>query len=126
MRFSLVISALLLALVAAQETSHSDHDDHDHSDHESHEDEETSQSDHDDHDGHDHGSHAEEGHFEAAAVYTVGAGTNSFIAAPAYGSEEDSLAFMFVPAASADMEGLEEAEEDAEAGECAPPLLHVF
>ncbi len=120
---------LLLALVAAQETSHSDHD---HSDHDSHEEEETSHSDHDshgdeetshsDHDSHDHGSHAEEGHFEAAAVYTVGAGTNSFVAAPAHGSEEGSLAFMFVPAASADMEGLEEAEEEAEAGEFTAPL----
>lgn len=100
---------LLLACVAGQETSHSDHDSHDsHTDHDSHD-----ESVHDSHEG-------EEGHhFEAAAVYSVGAGTNSFVAIPPEGSfEEETIAFMIVPAATADLEGLEEAEEDAEAGTC--------
>ncbi|CAM9362596.1 unnamed protein product [Scytosiphon promiscuus] len=87
-----------LACVAGQEaTSHSTHD-HDESSHTSHEDD------------------VEGNHFEAAAVYDVGVGTNSFIAFPPEGSfEEETFAFMIVPAASADLEGLEDAEEGAEA-----------
>ncbi|CAM9201633.1 unnamed protein product [Hapterophycus canaliculatus] len=91
---------LLVAGVAGQETSHSDDD------HGSH-----------DHDESSHESHAEDegDHFEAAAVYDVGVGTNSFIAFPPEGSfEEETFAFMIVPATSADLEGLEDAEEDAE------------
>lgn len=86
-------------------------------------DESTSHSSHD-HDESSHESHDEEGgtHFEAAAVYDVEtAGTNSLVVVPgteqAGSFEEDmSLAFMVVPAATADAEGLEEAEEDAEGG----------
>lgn len=57
---------------------------------------------------------------EAAAVYDVGAGTNSIVAVPAEGFAE-TLAFMLVPAASADEAGLEGAEEDSEAGEKGHP-----
>lgn len=101
--FAAATAALLLAGVAAQDTTTS-HSDHDHSDHDSHEDETS------------HSSHEGE-HFEAAAVYDVEAGTNSFVVVPAEGSfEEETFAFMIVPAATADMDGLEGAEEDAEIG----------
>lgn len=102
MRSCFAAATLLLAFVAAQAqgttTSHSDHD------HDSHEDETS------------HASHEGE-HFEAAAVYDVDAGSNSFVVVPAEGSfEDDSFAFMIVPASTADMDGLEGAEEDAELG----------
>lgn len=95
---------LLVTCVAGQDTT--SHSDHDHDTHDSH-----SESTHDSHD-------EEEGdHFEAAAVYDVGVGTNSFIAFPPEGSfEEETFAFMIVPTATADEAGLEEAEEDAETG----------
>ena len=114
--YSLAAAALLLACVAAQDTttSHSDHDhdSHDHSDHDSHEDETS------------HASHEGE-HFEAAAVYDVDAGTNSFVVVPAEGSfEDETFAFMIVPAATADEEGLEGAEEDAELGNT--PHEHII
>lgn len=132
---SAVTTAVLLAsIVAAQATttSHSTHDHgttttshstHDHSDYED-EETTTSHSTHDhassqtasSHEGHDH----EGGHFEAAAVYDVEAGSNFFIAYPESLGEE-SLAFMIVRAASADEEGLESAEEDAEAGKSIKP-----
>ncbi|CAN0399444.1 unnamed protein product [Pylaiella littoralis] len=101
--FTAATTAILLAgIVAAQEetTSHSTHD---HGDESSH-----TTSSHDSHEGE---------HFEAAAVYDVGAGNNSLIAIPAESNfeEESLLAFMIVPAVSADGEGLEGAEEDAEA-----------
>ncbi|CAM9236189.1 unnamed protein product [Ectocarpus sp. 12 AP-2014] len=94
MRLVLKAAALLCFLeCAAAHTSHTSHSDH------------------------DHGSHSDgEGHFEAAAVYDVEAGTNSLAAYPGGGGfEEETFAFMVVPAASADLEGLEAAEEDAEA-----------
>ncbi|CAM9369523.1 unnamed protein product [Ectocarpus sp. 12 AP-2014] len=91
MKWALFTAALYLACSTASGTSHSDHD---------------SLTDHDSH---------SDGHFEAAAVYTLEeAGTHSVIAVP--GEDfEGTLAFMLVPAASADDEGLEGAEEDAEA-----------
>lgn len=99
MRSYFVAAALLLACVAAQDS----HDSHDHDSHE----DETS------HEEHDH----EGEHFEAAAVYDVNAGTNSFVVVPAEGSfEDETFAFMIVPAVTADEEGLEAAEEDAELG----------
>ena len=85
---------LLLTFVAAQGTSHDSH-------------------------GYDDTSHESlEGEpFEAAAVYDVEAGTGSFAVIPAAGSfEEETFAFMIVPAASADLDGLEEAGEEAAAG----------
>ncbi|CAM9839785.1 unnamed protein product [Scytosiphon promiscuus] len=100
---AVILLLLLLACSAsAQDTSHSSHDSHDESSHESHGEEE----------GEDGGVH-----FEAAAVYDVGAGTNSLVAVPGEALEEETttFAFMVVPAASADVEGLEGAEEDAEA-----------
>lgn len=107
------IAAILLACIAsvtqAATTSHSDHD---HGDDEDSSHEESSHTSHDSHTSH------EEAHFEAAAVYDVEAGTNSLIAYPSEGTfdGEESFAFMIVSAASADEEGLEGAEEDAEAG----------
>lgn len=102
---SLAVAAVLLLLVACctrvsgQETS--------------------SHSTHDSHDTFSHGEE-EELHFEAAAVYDIGAGTNSFVVVPAgdssSGDDEMTFAFMVVPAGSADLEGLEGAEEDAETG----------
>lgn len=102
MRCLLTATPLIcLVACAAAHTSHSSHDDHDHGSHT------------------DDSSHSEEGHFEAAAVYDVEAGTNSLAAYPGEGSfEEETFAFMVVPAASADLEGLEGAEEDAEVGKC--------
>lgn len=110
--FTAATTAILLAgIVAAQEetTSHSTHD---HGDESSH-----TTSSHDSHEGE---------HFEAAAVYDVGAGNNSLIAIPAESNfeEESLLAFMIVPAVSADGEGLEGAEEDAEAGESIDSTNH--
>lgn len=92
--FRSIAALYLVCSTAGGTTSHSDHD---HSDHE------------------DHDSHSE-GLFEAAAVYAVEAGTNSIVAVPAEDMRDGSFAFMLVPAASADDEGLEGAEEDAEAG----------
>lgn len=54
-----------------------------------------------------------EGGAEAAAVYSVGAGTNSIVAVPSEDFSE-TVAFMLVPTASADEEGLEAAEEAIE------------
>lgn len=54
-----------------------------------------------------------EGGAEAAAVYSVGAGTNSIVAMPSEDFSE-TVAFMLVPTASADEEGLEAAEEAIE------------
>lgn len=89
-----VAALLLLTSVAAQDTSHDSHD-YGEARHESHEGE----------------------HFEAAAIYDVEAGTGSFAVIPAAGSfEEETFAFMIVPAASADLDGLGEAGEAAEAG----------
>jgi len=101
------IAALYLACSAASATtsSHSDHDHHDH-------------------DEHDHSDHA--GQFEAAALYTVETGTNSIVLVPSADMMDGTLAFMLVPAASADEEGLEGAEEDAEAGMCGICLLSVL
>lgn len=113
MRSYFAAAALLLACVAAQDTSHDSHD------HDSHEDEATSHASHDSHE-------AGEQHFEAAAVYDVNAGTNSFVVVPAEGSfEDETFAFMIVPAATADADGLEAAEEDAELGQCTslPPQI---
>lgn len=93
----LAVAAPLLALAVAQDTSHSSHESH----------------------AHDEASHqSHEGErFEAAAVYDVEAGSGSFAVIPAAGSfEEETFAFMIVPCASADLGGLEEAEEEAEAG----------
>lgn len=70
------------------------------------------------HDSHD--SHEEDGdRFEAAAVYDMEEGIYSFIVTPAgVNFTEENLAFMIVPADSADADGLAGAEEDliAEAG----------
>lgn len=104
------LAAFLLASgisgVVSQDSTTTSHSTHDHD----HDDESHTTSSHEDHD------HEGE-HFEAAAVYDVGAGNNSFIAYPPEGSfEEETFAFMIVPAASADEEGLEGAEEDAEEG----------
>lgn len=100
MRSYFVAAALLLACVAAQD-SHESHD------HDSHEDE-TSHASHEEHEGE---------HFEAAAVYDVNAGTNSFVVVPAEGSfEDETFTFMIVPAVTANEEGLEAAKEDAEPG----------
>lgn len=77
------------------------------------------------HSDHDHDSHSE-GHFEAAAVYAVEAGTNSIIAVPGEDVRDGTFAFMLVPAASADLEGLEGAEDDAEAGAWHLFLLHMY
>lgn len=98
MKWCRCIAALYLACSAASAatSSHSDHDEHDHSDHD---------------------EHGEGGHFEAAALYTVEAGTSSIVAVPSEDMMDGTFAFMLVPAASADEEGLEGAEEDAEAGE---------
>lgn len=60
--------------------------------------------------GHDH-------LFEYAAVYAVDADNNTLVAVA--GAEEETFAFMIVPAASADIAGLHEAEEDVEAGKSA-------
>ena len=104
MKWCRCIAALYLACSAASAatSSHSDHDSHDH----------------DEHDHSDHDEHGEGGHFEAAALYTVEAGTSSIVAVPSEDMMDGTFAFMLVPAASADEEGLEGAEEDAEAGEC--------
>lgn len=73
-----------------------------------------------------HDSHDEGEHFQAAAVYVVEAGTSSLVAMPVDRSfEVSTLAFMIVPAASADMDGLEGAEEDAEIGAFAH-FFHYF
>lgn len=97
MKWCRSVAALYLACsTASGTTSHSDHD-------------------HSDHEDHDDSSHSE-GHFEAAAVYAVAAGTNSIVAVPGEDMMDGTFAFMLVPAASADLEGLEGAEEDAEAG----------
>lgn len=104
MRSYFAAAAVLLACVAAQD-SHDSHDSHDET-HDSHEEE----GGHDSHEG-------EGGHFEAAAVYDVTAGTNTFVVVPAEGSfDDETFAFMIVPAPTADMEGLEVAEEEAETG----------
>ncbi|CAN0283619.1 unnamed protein product [Ectocarpus sp. 6 AP-2014] len=94
-----VLNATALLCLVACAAAHTSHSDHDHGTHS------------------DESSHSEgEGHFEAAAVYDVEAGTNSLAAYPGGGSfEEETFAFMVVPAASADLDGLEGAEEDAEA-----------
>lgn len=93
--------ALLFVCAHGATTSHSDHSDHDHG---------TSSVDsHDSHEGE---------HFEAAAVYDVEAGVSSLVVVPAEdASEGEAVVFMIVPATSADMEGLEDAEMDAEPGE---------
>lgn len=75
-------------------------------------------------------SHEEEGDwFEAAAVYDMEDGINSFIVTPAEGTfTEETLAFMIVPADSADADGLSSAEGTAEAGAllpCTPPRPEV-
>lgn len=95
MKWCRSIAALYLACSTASGTT--SHSDHDHSDHE------------------DHGSDSE-GHFEAAAVYAIEAGTNSIVAVPGEDVREGTFAFMLVPAASADLEGLEGAEEVASQG----------
>ncbi|CAN0484290.1 unnamed protein product [Ectocarpus sp. 12 AP-2014] len=101
---SCCFASLLLAYGAAQDShdSHSDHSDHDsHSDHTSHSDEE---------------SHAEHDHAETAVVYDMEPGSYSLAAFRASGgSEVEDVGFMIVAAASADLEGLEGAEEDADA-----------
>ena len=58
-------------------------------------------------------SHKEERDwFEAAAVYHMEDGINSFIVTPAEGTfTEETLAFMIVPADSADADGLSSAGE---------------
>lgn len=108
MKWCRTVAALYLAVstVRATTSDHSDHSDHDHDSHADH-------SDHSDHDEH---------LFEAAAVYTLEAGTNSLVAVPADDVLDEPFAFMLVPAASADLEGLEGAEEDAEAGACVASL----
>lgn len=74
------------------------------------------QDDHDSHEDHDDHSH-EEGHPEAAFVYDVGIGTNSFVLYPADGSFlDETFAFMIVPTDTADEDGLHEAEEEIETG----------
>ena len=93
------VALLSLTSVAAQDTSHSSLDSHVH--------DETSYESH------------EGQHFEAAAVYDAEAGTGSFAVIPAAAAgsfEEETLAFMIVPAASADLDGLEKAEDIAEEG----------
>lgn len=99
MKLCRCIAALYLGCSAARATT-SSHSDHDHGDHDE---------DHSDHS--DHG-----GHFEAAALYTVEAGINSIVAVPSEDMMDGTVAFMLVRAASADEDGLEGAEEDAEAG----------
>ena len=67
------------------------------------------------HETHDHD---ENPLFEQAAVYVLESGTNKIMILPAVGesdfAEEILLAFMVLPAESADQDGLEEAEEAAE------------
>lgn len=93
------ICAFTLLLVCAHASTESSHASHDHGD---------------DHSDESHGGE----HPEAAAVYDVEAGTNSLVVVPAEGvSEGEAVVFMVVPATSADFEGLEGAEEDAEDGE---------
>lgn len=110
MKWCRCIAVLYLACSAASAatSSHSDHDSHDH----------------DEHDHSDHDQHGEGGHFEAAALYTVEAGTSSIVAVPSEDMIGGSFAFMLVPAASADEVGLEGAEEDAEDGEFHRRPLH--
>ena len=67
-----------------------------------------------DHDSHEHGEH-----FKQAAVYNMTAGNNSLIVVPggdATSFAEDVFAFMVMPAATADEDGLERAEDTAVAG----------
>lgn len=106
--FTAPTTAILLVSIVAAQAETTSHSTHDHGDEASSQESSHTTSSHESHEGE---------HFEAAAVYDVEAGNNSFIAIPAEGAfEEESLAFMIVPAASADEEGLEGAEEDAEAG----------
>lgn len=89
--FGLVFSASLCAPVKATTTS--EESDHDHEEHDL---------------------------WEQSVVYSLDTGNNAVEINPADGAssfEDASFAFMIVPTSSADSEGLEEAEEDAEAGE---------
>ncbi|CAN0399296.1 unnamed protein product [Pylaiella littoralis] len=105
--FTAATTAILLVSILAAQAETTSHSTHDHGDEASSQEASHTTSSHESHEGE---------HFEAAAVYDVEAGNNSFIAIPAEGAfEEESLAFMIVSAASADEEGLEGAEEDAEA-----------
>lgn len=74
----------------------------------------TSHSSHEHHDAHE--SHESEGLWKHAAVFDLEAGTSHLIAVSAAGFDGDSFAFMVVPTASADEEGLEAAEASTKAG----------
>lgn len=67
---------------------------------------------------HSHDAHGD--YYERAAVYDVDeAGTSTLIIVPGEAQasfEEESLAFMLVPATEASADGLEGAEENAESG----------
>ena len=71
------------------------------------------ESSHESHDDHDN----EEAIFGQTSVYNMESGDNNLIILPGEGeinfAEDDSLAFMVVPAGTADQEGLEAAKEAA-------------